>query len=159
MIRSFRLIGALAVALLFAAVTGPAGAGDGVPLPDLAKAKGEACVEPTDVMRRSHMDFLKQQRDETMHLGIRNGKYSLNGCIECHAAPDPNGTDASIKTVDAFCEECHTYAAVKVDCWSCHNPKLVTEPKMSAATTPFDPEQDRVLALLKAHLANGSAKP
>jgi len=95
MIRSFRLIGATAVALAVLALGGgPAGAAEGgVPLPALAKAKGEACVEATDVMRRDHPDLLKAHRDDTMHLGIRSGKYSLTGCIECHAAPDPKAAD------------------------------------------------------------------
>ena len=158
MIRSFRLIGMLAAALLLA-VAAPAAAEDGVPLPNLAKAKGDACVEPTDVMRRYHMDFLEQQRDETMYLGIRNGKYSLNGCIECHASPARDGSDPAVKTVEAFCEECHAYVAVKTDCWSCHNPRLEPEDKKAAAAKPFDEEHDRILAMLKAHLAGGSAKP
>lgn len=152
MIRSFRLIGAVGAALAVLALGGaPAGATDGrVPLPELAKAKGEACVEPADVMRRNHPDFLKTQRDETMHLGIRSGKYSLTGCIECHAAPDPKAKEPAVKSIDAFCESCHTYAAVKVDCWSCHNPKLTETGKQAASL-------DSLIAELKATLSEKRA--
>ena len=36
---------------------------------DAARA-GTQCVEPADVMRRRHMDFLKHQRDETVLGGV-----------------------------------------------------------------------------------------
>ncbi len=152
MIRSFRLIGAAGIALAVLALGGaPAGAADGrVPLPELAKPKGEACVEPTDVMRRNHPDFLKAQRDDTMHLGIRSGKYSLTGCIGCHAAPDPKAKDPTVKSIEPFCESCHTYAAVKLDCWSCHNPKL-TEAARQAANL------DTLIAQLKAAISEKGA--
>lgn len=157
MYHPFRLIGALAFGLaLLAAGAPPAVAGDGVPLPQLAApAKGESCVEPTDVMRRNHPDFLKTQRDETMYLGIRDGKYSLNGCIECHAAADPEAADPNEKSIEGFCEECHTYAAVRVDCWSCHNPKLVEEPRAAAAPATFGDAPRDMLAMLRAHLSKG----
>ena len=123
MIRSFRLIAALIVGLAISAAASTAVHADGgVPLPSPAKATGETCVEPADVMRRNHMDFLKQQRDETMRLGIRDGKYGLNGCVECHAADDPKTPEAA-KSIEPFCGECHAYAAVTLDCWSCHTTK------------------------------------
>lgn len=162
MIRSFRLIGALAFGLAVLAAGAPsATAADGrVPLPNLAApAKGEACVEPTDVMRRNHMDLLKRQRDETMHRGIRAGKYSLNGCIECHAAAEADAPAPAAKSIEPFCEECHAYAAVRVDCWSCHNPKLVEGIKTARPAKPFPQGDDDPLAMLKAHLSGGSAKP
>ncbi len=121
MIRSFRLIAALIVGLAVSAAA-YAYADGGVPLPSPANATGENCVAPTDIMRRNHMDLLKQQRDETMHLGKRDGKYSLTGCVECHAADDPKTPDTA-KSVEPFCGECHSYAAVKLDCWSCHTTK------------------------------------
>ena len=34
-------------------------------------AKGDKCVEPTDVMRRNHMEFILHQRDDTMRRGVR----------------------------------------------------------------------------------------
>ena len=45
-----------------------------IPRPDVAEAEGK-CVEPTDVMRRDHMEFILHQRDETVHEGIRTSKH------------------------------------------------------------------------------------
>jgi hypothetical protein len=53
--------------------------GSGSLLPVIPPAMGERCVEPNDVMRREHMDFLMHQRDDTVHAGIRGAKYSLVG--------------------------------------------------------------------------------
>ncbi len=97
----------------------------GVPLPNPAKAHiGEQCVEPVDVMRREHMNFLRHQRDETVRSGIRGNKYSLRGCVECHAVPDAAAGGA--RTVQAFCSECHSYAAVSIDCFGCHSNEAET---------------------------------
>lgn len=101
----------------------PQAASAEVPKPHIPEAKGEKCVEPTDVMRKNHMKFILHQRDETMRHGIRTKKHSLKNCIECHNAPDENGKVANIKTPDHFCSSCHTYAAVKIDCFECHADK------------------------------------
>ena len=91
-----------------------------VPTPSIAKGKGQECVEPTDVMRRNHMNFLLHQRDATVHRGVRTGKYSLTGCIECHAQRDAQGQAMPINAPGQFCESCHRYAAVRMDCFECH---------------------------------------
>jgi hypothetical protein len=92
------------------------------PLPVIHEPEGEGveCVEPEDVMRRSHMKFILHQRDETMHEGIRTSKYSLAECIDCHVQPDENGLIASIDDKEHFCNACHQYAAVTIDCFECH---------------------------------------
>ncbi|MGD2056814.1 MAG: sulfur reduction protein DsrJ, partial [Gammaproteobacteria bacterium] len=41
----------------------------------------QGCVEPTEEMRRNHMEYILHQRDETMHRGIRTKQYSLEECI------------------------------------------------------------------------------
>ena len=41
------------------------------PVPSPPKGQGDHCVRDTDFMRRYHMTMLKQQRDATVHLGIR----------------------------------------------------------------------------------------
>ncbi len=117
-------------------VAAPAWAADApkparVPLPaiQIDKAQGEKCVEPTEVMRRNHMNFILHQRDETMHRGIRTVKHSLRNCVNCHADPKTG----SVLGKDGFCETCHSYAAVSIDCFGCHTPKA--EPK-SAGTAP-----------------------
>ncbi len=111
--------GLLLVGLALGAV--PVSAGDGVPLPTPARGKGTQCVEPTDTMRRYHMDYLLHQRDETVHRGIRGTKYALKDCVECHATPDPR-PEVRALTLYGFCKECHDYAAVSIDCFGCHTP-------------------------------------
>lgn len=91
-----------------------------VPTPELTRGKGEQCVEPNDVMRRDHMRFLEHQRDDTVHQGIRATKHSLVGCIDCHAQRETSGEAIPVNAPGQFCESCHTYAAVKMDCFECH---------------------------------------
>ena len=107
------------LALLLATAACAAGAADTrVPQPPIAAAKaGTSCVEPTAVMRRDHMEFLKHQRDDTVRAGVRGAKHSLKACIDCHA-DQKTGSVASAPT--DFCVSCHAYAAVKIDCFECH---------------------------------------
>lgn len=79
--------------------------------------KGEQCVEPTEVMRRDHMQFILHQRDKTVHDGIRTTKHSLKNCVDCHA----DTKTGSVLGKDGFCESCHAYASVKLDCFECHS--------------------------------------
>jgi hypothetical protein len=93
-----------------------------VVIPDPATpANEQQCVEPVDVMRRDHMKFLLHQRDETVLDGIRTKKYSLTGCINCHAQADKNGEIVRADDPGYFCTECHNYVAVKIDCFECHS--------------------------------------
>ena len=86
-----------------------------------AKAYGfKDCVEPVQYMRTSHMQLLKEWRDDVVREGgVRTGKTESgheyerslqNGCMACH------------KSKKKFCDECHNYAAVKPYCWDCHIP-------------------------------------
>ena len=94
----------------------------GTPMPVIHEPEGEGveCVEEEEVMRRDHMNFILHQRDETMHNGIRTSKYSFAECIDCHVQPDENGNIASFKSEEHFCNTCHEYAAVSIDCFDCH---------------------------------------
>lgn len=92
----------------------------GVQHPVIEKARGGQCVEEPAVIRRTHMELLRHQRDETVHLGIRGARYSLKGCIGCHASTK-TGSVAAAPT--DFCVSCHSYAAVKIDCFECHASK------------------------------------
>jgi len=106
--------------LLLAGSLQPVNAGDGrTPMPVVEPAAaGTQCVEPADVMRRNHMRFLKHQRDDTVRGGIRGAKYSLKDCIDCHASQK---TASVAKAETNFCVSCHSYAAVKIDCFECHS--------------------------------------
>ena len=100
-----------------------------VPKPVIEAARGGQCVEDPAIMRRDHMKYLKHQRDETVHGGLRGAKYSLKTCIECHASQT---TQSVAATQTNFCVSCHSFAAVKIDCFECH----ATQP---AATSAFHP--------------------
>lgn len=77
------------------------------------------CVEATAVMRRDHMKLLMHQRDRTMREGVRTRPHSLAGCVECHAS----AKTGSVLGAEGFCESCHAYAGVKLDCFECHASK------------------------------------
>jgi hypothetical protein len=101
-----------------------------VPMPVHTIEKGEQCVEPVEVMRRDHMKLILHQRDMTMHQGIRTSKYSLKNCVDCHA----DAKTGSVLGKDGFCESCHRYSAVKLDCFECHS--SVREASAAAAAPP-----------------------
>jgi hypothetical protein len=104
------------------AVAGFADAGDqrarGVALPVVKVEKGETCVAPTGEVRRDHMNMLLHQRDRTMREGLREPRFSLKNCVDCHASR----ATGSVLGKDGFCSSCHAYAAVKMDCFECHTP-------------------------------------
>jgi len=104
---------ALAAALCLAAT---AAAQTRVPMPVLEVDRNTSCVAPPDVMRRTHMDLLMHRRDRTVHQGVRGGDEALARCISCHAG----SKGAAIGNRDAFCQSCHDYVAVKLDCFECH---------------------------------------
>jgi hypothetical protein len=93
--------------------------------PVIEAARGGQCVADTAFMRRNHMTLLKHQRDDTLRGGIRTGQYSLKTCIDCHASQTTNSVAASDTN---FCQSCHTYAAVKLDCFECHSNKSQVKP-------------------------------
>ena len=123
----------LALSLGAVAATGGEGKaasnGSRTPKPSIVIEKGDKCVEDTAFMRKNHMKLLTHQRDETMHKGIRTEKHSLQNCIDCHASSKNNSVLGSNEN---FCQSCHTYAAVKLDCWDCH----ASKPKQKAAAAP-----------------------
>jgi hypothetical protein len=114
-----KLWGLLAGTLIV--VAGLASAADGrVTKPVIKIENPGQCIAPADEMRRNHMNMLKHQRDKTMHEGIRGAKASLNACIDCHASKQSGSVLGSNEN---FCQSCHAFAAVKLDCWDCHQPK------------------------------------
>jgi len=88
------------------------------PKPVIERATaGNTCVADAATMRREHMNLLKHERDDTVRGGIRGAKFSLKECIDCHASPR---TGSVAKADTNFCVSCHSYAAVKIDCFECH---------------------------------------
>lgn len=109
---------ALAFAWLTAAPAADPKSAGRTPIPTVKIEKSGNCVEPTDKMRRDHMNMILHQRDRTVHNGIRSAKHSLKGCIDCHADSKTN----SVLGPDGFCQSCHSYSAVRMDCFECHSP-------------------------------------
>lgn len=123
-----RALVGLATVLLLA----PFGAGAGAPKPVLKIENPGKCIAPAQDMRVNHMDMLKHVRDRTLRQGIRGEAASLNECINCHASK----TTGSVLGKDGFCQECHAYAAVKLDCWDCHQPKAGYKHAEAAGVKP-----------------------
>ena len=69
------------------------------------------------------MNYILHQRDETVHEGIRTRQFSLEECINCHAAKDEQGEYIPVNAQDQFCSSCHAYASVNIDCFQCHATK------------------------------------
>ncbi len=101
-----------------------------VPRPVIEAAEGKACVADPAFMRKNHMDLLKHQRDDTMHRGVREPKYSLKGCIACHAN---KATNSVVAGDGNFCQSCHRYAGVTLDCFECHTGTRAAAPKPATA--------------------------
>jgi hypothetical protein len=109
-----RLLAALA---LIASLALPAEVMAGVDKPVIEKAKSGPCIAPPEVMRREHPDMLKHQRVKTVHEGLVEQKVSLEKCVACHASKQTGSVAASPQD---FCESCHAYAGVRLDCFECH---------------------------------------
>ena len=101
-------------------------------------ANASNCVEPVDIMRREHMNFLLHQRDETVLDGERDSKYSLVGCMDCHNPAD--GAESAIRYPDPehFCAGCHLYASVNIDCFECHADRGLVQSQQSRLTPTLD---------------------
>lgn len=151
-LRSLLLILA---ALTISVLPAHPGAADGVPLPELAKPKGERCVEDTAFMRRNHMNLLKHQRNEVVHKGAGQEKYSWQGCVECHAATHPAVDNGKTATLYPFCQQCHEYAAVRMDCLECHS-DIPQAAQAADNSKPFisEGERSRLMVDLQRQLEN-----
>jgi hypothetical protein len=118
---SARVVQLCLAALLLGGTAAVAAADAGrTPKPAIVIEKGDKCVAPAEEMRREHMNMLKHHRDRTVHQGIRTPQHSLKGCVECHAS---SKTGAVVGGPDHFCQGCHEYAAVTLDCFECHSTK------------------------------------
>lgn len=121
-LRAVALV-ALAAAAFAAAAAGVDASRVPAPVRAIPAEAGARCVEDTATMRRDHMEFLKHHRDRTVHEGIRTTQHSLANCVDCHASRETGRVTGS---GDAFCESCHAFAAVKLDCFECHSDRART---------------------------------
>jgi hypothetical protein len=125
LLRAVLLGGALAISGAGHAASDAAPTASRVPMPAIETPAGERCVEDTAFMRRNHMTLLKHQRDRTVHEGIRTVRHSLVNCVACHASKKTGRVTGE----NGFCESCHRFASVKLDCFECHadRPAAVAE--------------------------------
>ena len=120
----------LVLLLLVAGTALAAGTSSLAPTPAVPEGK---CVEDTAFMRRNHMELLKHHRDRTVHEGVRTTQHSLANCVNCHA---DRVTQRVTGSRDAFCEGCHAYAAVKLDCFECHTDRAKTAAASATIVAP-----------------------
>jgi len=127
---------ALAVLAAGAAAHAQAAADESAtPRPAIIVEKEGHCIEPADRIRRDHPDLLRHQRDQTVRAGVRGARVSLRTCVDCHASRS-NGS--VIGTSRNFCQGCHEFAAVRLDCFECHSPRPDGAPALAAAKKPED---------------------
>lgn len=96
------------------------GVAQGVPMPVIARAQGDSCVDDPEFLRRYHMTVLKREHDKAQLTGMPGEKYSLKECVTCHAVRDSDGSIVTADSPQHFCRTCHDYAAVEIDCFDCH---------------------------------------
>ncbi len=125
-----RLTG-LVAALLLCAPSGATADDARPPQPAIVIANPGHCIAPVEQMRRNHPDMLRHQRDRTVHEGIRGARASLNACIRCHASR-VNGS--VLGTGENFCQGCHQYVAVRLDCFECHQAAPAALPTAAVAS-------------------------
>jgi hypothetical protein len=120
------------LAALAAVLPAPTFAAEGgrTPRPVVTIENPGKCIEPAEEMRKNHMEMLKHTRDRTLRAGIRGEAASLNGCIDCHASKKTG----SVHQEGEFCQSCHAYAAVKLDCFQCHQPRANFKSARAATT-------------------------
>ncbi len=126
-----RAIRRIVPALLFTLVAACTGR---VPMPKIPAAKGAHCVRPTQWMIKNHMKLLMQLRYEAVHEGIRHKAESLPGCINCHVSRLPDGKYPSVTSRKFFCNACHEYVGVRIDCFECHTNRPQTDGAVVAET-------------------------
>lgn len=125
------LAAALALAPALACSADGVATGGRVTRPALDAPQGEKCVADLDFMRRNHMQLLLHQRDDTVHAGVRPRDTRLERCIACHASKQ---TGSVVGANENFCQGCHAYAAVKIDCFECHASSREAASRASSGT-------------------------
>ena len=133
------------------------------PFPTVHEPSDESlkCIHDEDEMRRNHMNYILHERDETMHEGVRNEPGSLVACIDCHVEPNAQGEIADIDSNEYFCNSCHQYASVQIDCFQCHADrpqKYIERSGHSSSPTPLIQQQLQQTLDEQSHSSEGAAQ-
>jgi len=67
--------------------------------------------------------------------------------VNCHITPKPDGQYAHFGEKEHFCSSCHTYAAVRIDCFECH--RDTPDPETVRETAMENPHGDRQVELAR----------
>ena len=94
-------------------------------------------------MRRNHMNMMFDHRTQAVHEGVRTEKFSLAGCVSCHAVNGSDNKPVAYASDKHFCRSCHAYAAVSIDCFECHESTPDEPAKTANASERQDEEQTR----------------
>jgi hypothetical protein len=129
--RAFRWLAAALLAVLLA----PAWADGTLGRPAIVVERPGQCIAPAAEMRRNHMVMLRHQRDITVREGVRGAPASLKACVDCHASRENGSVIGSDRN---FCQGCHRFAAVKLDCFECHQARR-SAPLAAAPTQEHAP--------------------
>lgn len=152
MTRFLRQVGVLVYVLIgftllsTSALVGTAQAETPFPTVHEPSDESKQCIHPEDEMRRNHMNYILHERDETMHEGIRGEPEGLANCIDCHVEPNDKGEIAGIDSEEHFCNACHQYAAVQIDCFQCHADRPQKYIKRSSHTSSLRIQLQQMLA-------------
>ncbi|MEN8212838.1 MAG: Hdr-like menaquinol oxidoreductase cytochrome c subunit [Pseudomonadota bacterium] len=122
-VRAFEQSLLLVFAMALLAVAGLASADDKVNWrsgTSLAATEAKSCVREAPIMRRYHMELIKHARIDTVRKGVRGVDGSLSECIACHVNKDDKGAFIPVNQEGQFCQECHHYVGVALDCYQCH---------------------------------------
>jgi hypothetical protein len=124
---------------------------ENIPPPKVKYSEETLCVEPVEIMRKQHFEYLLTHRDETVIEGIRTKKYSLHECIDCHITANAQGEYARYSEDTHFCASCHQYAAVTIDCFQCHadRPEQAIRKTMNPNQTVDHSEQQKIRQYLE----------
>jgi hypothetical protein len=147
MTRFLRQVAALVYALIGLSLLSTSALAE-TPFPTINEPSDESkkCIHPEDEMRRNHMNYILHERDETMHEGVRNEPGSLAACIDCHVEPNEKGEIAGVDSNEHFCNGCHEYASVQIDCFQCHADRPQKFIKRSSHTSSIRDQLQQSLA-------------
>jgi predicted CXXCH cytochrome family protein len=128
-----RLVFAFLAAMGIAGVAAAEG-----PRPIVPAATGEPHPEGNEYWRKHHMELMRHDRDLTLREGVRDIEASLGQCFDCHAVQDETGAQLTAADEGHFCRVCHDYAAVQVDCFTCHRSTPDEDKLYRTMATPAD---------------------
>ncbi len=135
------LPGAASAANAAPAVTPPVRNAEGPVIPPAQRdySPTQRCVMPLEDMRKNHMKYLLHNRWLVVHEGIRNPKFNIQSCVNCHASYKPDGKAIPIDSPGQFCFNCHKYAGVQIDCFECHRDLPSTNSYLHPLVSGFGP--------------------